>query len=680
MNPGLADSIDRAAQNNLAELLVFRSCDGGQTFDTRVSCAAGTGARVVSTNVPYARLVADAKGEIPNSFDDTNVLAGVTYVYSLVTRSRGLTVGIIDVDSTDRSAGCLADTTYAACRKVARILTIADTVIAPVATSGPSTAKIYVPITSPAGGQRASARIVADDNATVPVRVTLMDRVISGDYRLIFGNRFIIEQTTNTISNSTTSIVRVQSVIPLATRAGVALTNFVEREVILSGAGPIDFTGVAYTPTVSTNPTTRVENDTLSGLGFVLAVGSRPLYVSLSVIDTGTAPTTPVSFVRRADFPGFLISLNQRSADTLQLERIVEPDGDTLSLTAQNSGVLQFRQENSTRVMGRGLYTFSFSDDAFGHGGPFSLNEGLGIAATFNASLAARTNVTVGSTSPRIGALVGGTFGSRLRAIQFPFTVTSSTGNQLIVAAPARTAVAGATNTFLLGQDADTLRVPVDSLTWLPGDPFVLLEVVEADSIVGGRVVIDPATGARVTQLDTVVAFNPMVLGCNTPRTACNPVGPGPGAGSYMRYTAGTRLVIDYPIPFNSTSVVDLRVTAPVLLAKLTPSALNRVRVVPNPYVVQSQFETATQSGSEPRLIFAGVPARGTLRIYSVSGQLIQQINWESGQLESSGDLAWNLRNRSGEVVGSGLYVFVLSANDERGKQIRGRGKFVVIR
>jgi hypothetical protein len=77
------------------------------------------------------------------------------------------------------------------------------------------------------------------------------------------------------------------------------------------------------------------------------------------------------------------------------------------------------------------------------------------------------------------------------------------------------------------------------------------------------------------------------------------------------------------------------------------------------------------------------VPPRGTLRIYTVAGQLVQQITWEPADLEGDGDLFWNLRTHVGDLVASGLYVWVLTAPsnpaDPASRPIRARGKLVVI-
>jgi hypothetical protein len=74
------------------------------------------------------------------------------------------------------------------------------------------------------------------------------------------------------------------------------------------------------------------------------------------------------------------------------------------------------------------------------------------------------------------------------------------------------------------------------------------------------------------------------------------------------------------------------------------------------------------------------------MRIYSISGQLLQQLTWTPADLIASGDnsphgdLPYNLRTREGLDLGPGLYMFVLTAKGENANGMVARGKFVIIR
>jgi hypothetical protein len=105
------------------------------------------------------------------------------------------------------------------------------------------------------------------------------------------------------------------------------------------------------------------------------------------------------------------------------------------------------------------------------------------------------------------------------------------------------------------------------------------------------------------------------------------------------------------------------------------------VKVVPNPYVVFSQYQTSLTEG---RLLFTGVPPTGTLRIYTVAGQFVQEITWTPDDLVNDGDLFWNLQTREGIDAASGLYLWVMTAPsdpaDAASAPVHARGKFVIIR
>lgn len=696
-NPGLAARVEEIAQNNFSELWIFKSCDGGTTYTSDADCdgdptigprgPAGLGWR------PYAILRADANGNIPNTFVDGSVIPGVTYLYSLVTRSRGLTLAINDVDP----ATCPPPYTGSTgCTPFQRILTVADTASSTILSSGPSTATVYVPVSLPAGGVPSSfVATTLSGNATVPLSVTVSANARSGEYRLVFGNRFIINEITDIPTGAITTTVQVQEIVPSAFVSGpdTTATNVVVKETVLSGPGRIDVAGFTFAPSDTVIGTKRFRTQTITltapAVGFALAQGNRPFFVSTNLTNSTTSPTTPEGFTARSDFPGFRLFITQSDTSNLAYERLLRPNGDSIATLLLNANAVQFRQETSTRRQGRGVYEFRYRGDPFGPGVPFNpLGTAEQVGPQVRASLAARPVAATGDTTAAIRAIVAANapagYGPALQPIRFPFTVVSGSGNQVILAAPRRTIVSGVTHTLLIGNGADTIRVAVDSLDWLPGDPFVVLEVVTRDSLVGGRVAVG-ADGQRLTQTDTVVAFAPAVLGCNTPRERCNPAAfPGPGGTGYLPVGDGWKLVINYPAPFTAGSEVALRIGGGDQAISLARSNLDKIRVVPNPYVVQSFYDDiGAERRGDPRLLFTGVPSQGSLRIYSLSGQFLQELTWQQGDLNGngvSGDLPWNLRTREGTQVAGGLYIYVLTANDAEGKKINARGKFVIIR
>jgi len=105
-------------------------------------------------------------------------------------------------------------------------------------------------------------------------------------------------------------------------------------------------------------------------------------------------------------------------------------------------------------------------------------------------------------------------------------------------------------------------------------------------------------------------------------------------------------------------------------------SDLDKVAVVPNPYVGAASWEPATTSvGRGPRLIyFIHLPHECTIRIYTLSGRLVQTLTHSSSI--DDGQEPWNLVSRDGMNIAYGVYVFQVDAPGV-GTHI---GKFAVIK
>jgi hypothetical protein len=104
---------------------------------------------------------------------------------------------------------------------------------------------------------------------------------------------------------------------------------------------------------------------------------------------------------------------------------------------------------------------------------------------------------------------------------------------------------------------------------------------------------------------------------------------------------------------------------------------------VPNPYIVFSNYNDPrpTALALQKPLLFTHVPSRGTLRIYTVAGQLVQQLTWTESDLNGTGDLLWDLRTREGNLIAGGMYLFMITGKDAAGSDLGSHmGKFVVIR
>lgn len=90
---------------------------------------------------------------------------------------------------------------------------------------------------------------------------------------------------------------------------------------------------------------------------------------------------------------------------------------------------------------------------------------------------------------------------------------------------------------------------------------------------------------------------------------------------------------------------------------------LDEVYVVPNPYIAGSVYDQPA-AGSElgyvsgRRVLFMNLPMPCTIRIYTVTGELVQQLE----HVQNGGDAVWDLLNHNGQEISSGTYIYHVEA------------------
>jgi len=97
---------------------------------------------------------------------------------------------------------------------------------------------------------------------------------------------------------------------------------------------------------------------------------------------------------------------------------------------------------------------------------------------------------------------------------------------------------------------------------------------------------------------------------------------------------------------------------------------LDEVHTVPDPYLLFSAFDGG---GTDKQVLFVNLPPRATVRIYTLGGILVDVVDHDDPT--GGGRAPWNLRNRGGQLVASGVYFWhvVTPGGDE---QI---GKFTIV-
>ena len=141
----------------------------------------------------------------------------------------------------------------------------------------------------------------------------------------------------------------------------------------------------------------------------------------------------------------------------------------------------------------------------------------------------------------------------------------------------------------------------------------------------------------------------------------------------------GDFIELKFDKPF--TSVDTLLFTtpkAPTYDPGVAKASLDNIKVVPNPYIVTNEFEPANyydQGRGDRHLHFINLPSKCTIRIYTLSGQLVKTIEHHVG-INERGEAIWDMLTKENMDIGFGVYFYHVDAG-ELGKRI---DKFAIIK
>ena len=142
-----------------------------------------------------------------------------------------------------------------------------------------------------------------------------------------------------------------------------------------------------------------------------------------------------------------------------------------------------------------------------------------------------------------------------------------------------------------------------------------------------------------------------------------------PGSGSVFRFRTSK--------PFSNSETITFTVRGGGIDIDLARVQLSDIHVVPNPYVASSIFEPANiyrLGRGDRRIYFMGLPQECTIRIYTVSGQLVQTMKHQASS--DNGQMAWDLVSLDGMNISFGMYIYHVDAGPI-GSHV---GRFAVIK
>lgn len=116
--------------------------------------------------------------------------------------------------------------------------------------------------------------------------------------------------------------------------------------------------------------------------------------------------------------------------------------------------------------------------------------------------------------------------------------------------------------------------------------------------------------------------------------------------------------------PFDTTDVFTLQTKAGFVNNQDASNKMDNIYVVPNPYVGANEIEPANklsgQNRGERRIYFENLPMKCTIRIFTLSGELVTTLEHDTGF--DNGREFWNLLNKDGFSVAYGVYIAHIDA------------------
>lgn len=140
---------------------------------------------------------------------------------------------------------------------------------------------------------------------------------------------------------------------------------------------------------------------------------------------------------------------------------------------------------------------------------------------------------------------------------------------------------------------------------------------------------------------------------------------------------SGDYALVEFTKPFLSTDVYTFSTFGQRIDASTYD--LDKIRVVPNPYVVSNSWEPINpySNGRGPReLHFTHLPPQCTIKIFNIRGQLVADLQHNNSEDIWDGTYVWDMMSKDRLDIAYGIYIYHIDAGDA-GEKI---GKFAVIK
>jgi hypothetical protein len=140
---------------------------------------------------------------------------------------------------------------------------------------------------------------------------------------------------------------------------------------------------------------------------------------------------------------------------------------------------------------------------------------------------------------------------------------------------------------------------------------------------------------------------------------------PGDKADTVYALGSGASYVFKTTKPFRSGDVFEFLTEVPKVDNAVAETSLDRVKVVPNPYVTAAEFELPLPPGitsgrGERKIQFTHLPAGSTVKIFTSRGDHVITLTHD-GNIQD-GTVSWNLKTKENLDIAFGVYFYVVES------------------
>ena len=211
--------------------------------------------------------------------------------------------------------------------------------------------------------------------------------------------------------------------------------------------------------------------------------------------------------------------------------------------------------------------------------------------------------------------------------------------------------------------DGDREWDPNESITIRPYDnisdgPLIIIRFSQDSIVISDTTVYDTVIAYGDTSINQVTYYDTIIVDIVHP-------------------SIGDIFHIEISRPFSTDDIFGFTTTSSKIDNDIARTQLDKIAVVPNPYIVAASWEPRHQyqSGRGPRKIdFINLPNKCTIKIFTISGYLVTSIFHDS--INENGTESWNLLSDDNLEISYGIYLYHVDAPDIG----EYTGKFAVIK